>query len=138
MRLRVAICESIQAFGRLFNCRRLVPGAFPQDADHQSSSRSEQIRADLERRCDSRCRDHELAAIDARMQGLPAELEAPKTRGKEEIAAEQARIKRRVDAEPARRRAGAARSQADLHGATCRSTPPRWPSMSRARASRPR
>ena len=41
----------------------------------------------------------ELAAIDARMKGLPAELESLKARGKEEIAAEQARIKAAADAE---------------------------------------
>lgn len=96
--------ESIWAFlGRLFNFAVLAGGLvyfLKTPITNYLASRSEQIRADLVNAAATRdAATKELAAIDARMQGLPAELEALKTRGKEEIAAEQARIKAAADAE---------------------------------------
>jgi F-type H+-transporting ATPase subunit b len=96
--------ESIWAFlGRLFNFALLAGGLvyfLKTPIANYLASRSEQIRADLVNAAATReSATRELAAIDARMKGLPAELEALKTRGKEEIAAEQARIKAAADTE---------------------------------------
>lgn len=96
--------ESPFAFpGRLFNFLVLLGGMvyfLKTPLTNYLTSRSEQIRSDLLHAAATReAATKELADIDARMRSLPAELEALKARGKEEIAAEQARIKAAADAE---------------------------------------
>ncbi len=63
-------------------------------------SRAGEIRQDLVAAAEMR-RDAtaQLAAIERKLQSLPAELEALKTRGAEDVRAEQARISRAVAAE---------------------------------------
>ena len=62
--------------------------------------RGERIRADLVQAAETRrAAEAQLAAIDERMQGLPAELEALRTRGVSEIATEEARIRAVAEAE---------------------------------------
>ena len=96
--------ESPFAFpGRLFNFLVLLGGMIyflKTPLTNYLTSRSEQIRSDLLHAAATReAATKELADIDARMRSLPAELEALKARGKEEIAAEQARIKAAAEAE---------------------------------------
>ncbi len=57
------------------------------------SGRSSQIRKDLIEAAElNRAATAQLAKVDRKMQGLPAELEALKTRGAQEIVAEEERI----------------------------------------------
>ena len=57
------------------------------------SGRSSQIRKDLIEAAElNRAATAQLAEVDRKMQGLPAELEALKTRGAQEIVAEEERI----------------------------------------------
>lgn len=96
--------ESLASFlGRLFNFAVLAGGIvyfLKTPLTSYLASRSEQIRADLVNAAATRdAATKELASIDAKMRGLPAELEALKVRGKEEMVAEQARIKAAADAE---------------------------------------
>jgi F-type H+-transporting ATPase subunit b len=96
--------ESTVAFvGRVFNFLVLAGGLvyfLRTPLSNYLSSRSEQIRSDLVTAAATReSATRELAAIDARMTGLPAELAALKARGQDEIVAEQARIKAAADAE---------------------------------------
>jgi F-type H+-transporting ATPase subunit b len=66
-------------------------------------ARSEQIRGDLETAAATRARaTRSLEELESQLAKLPAELEALKTRGKDEIAAEQVRIAQTAEAERAR------------------------------------
>jgi F-type H+-transporting ATPase subunit b len=67
------------------------------------ASRSDQIRGDLVQAAEmKRTAEQELAAVEARMKALPAEIEALRARGAEELAAEEARIRADAEAERAR------------------------------------
>lgn len=67
------------------------------------ASRGEEIRGDLVNAAETRrAAEQELAAVDARMKGLPAEIEALRARGAEELAAEEARIRAAAEAERTR------------------------------------
>lgn len=62
--------------------------------------RSEQIRVDLVNAADARrTAERQLAEIDTRMQALPGELDALRTRGADEVKAEEARIRAAAEAE---------------------------------------
>jgi len=64
------------------------------------SGRSDQIREDLVNAAETkRAAAAQIAEIDRRMQALPAELEALRAQGAEEIAAEEARIRGAAAAE---------------------------------------
>ncbi len=67
------------------------------------SGRSSQIRKDLVEAAElNRTATAQLADVDRKMQALPAELDALKTRGGQEIAAEEARIASAATADRAR------------------------------------
>lgn len=95
--------NSMAFFGRLFNFLVLAGGLvyfLRTPLSTYLSSRSAQIRSDLVTAAATRASAaQERASIAARMTSLPAELAALKTRGNEEIAAEQARIKAAADTE---------------------------------------
>jgi F-type H+-transporting ATPase subunit b len=62
--------------------------------------RSTEIRSDLTRAAETReAAARELALIDQKMKALPAEIEALKVRGAEEVAAEEARIRQAAEAD---------------------------------------
>ncbi|HSL22616.1 MAG TPA: ATP synthase F0 subunit B [Vicinamibacterales bacterium] len=66
-------------------------------------SRGDEIRAELVQAGEMRrTAELQLAEVDRRMQALPGELDALRTRGAEEIAAEEQRIRSAADAERAR------------------------------------
>jgi len=65
--------------------------------------RSTEVRSDLVKAAETRAAAAaQLAAIEQKMQALPAEIEALRRRGAEEIAAEEARIREVAAAERAR------------------------------------
>jgi F-type H+-transporting ATPase subunit b len=64
------------------------------------ASRGQQVRADLvSAKETSAAAAAQLAEIDKKLQALPGEIEALKTRGKQEIAAEEARIRQAAESE---------------------------------------
>jgi F-type H+-transporting ATPase subunit b len=64
------------------------------------ANRSQQVRADLvSAKETSATAAAQLAEIDKKLQALPGEIETLKARGKQEIAAEEARIKQTAEAE---------------------------------------
>jgi F0F1-type ATP synthase membrane subunit b/b' len=66
-------------------------------------SRGDQIRGDLVNAAETRsAAERELAAVETKMKGLPAEIDALRARGAAEIAAEEARIRAAAEAERAR------------------------------------
>ncbi len=66
-------------------------------------SRGDQIRGDLVNAAETRsAAEQELAAVEARMKALPADIEALRARGAAEIAAEEARIRTAAEVERAR------------------------------------
>lgn len=68
-------------------------------ADHLAN-RGQQVRADLvSAKETSAAAAAQLAEIDKKLQALPGEIETLKARGKQEIAAEEARIKQAAEAE---------------------------------------
>jgi F0F1-type ATP synthase membrane subunit b/b' len=96
--------ESIWAtIGRLFNFAVLVGGliyVLRSPLAQYLANRSQQIRGGLESaRATSATATSQLAEIDRRLQSLPAELEALRKRGVEEIAAEEQRIQAKAEAE---------------------------------------
>jgi len=96
--------ESIWAtIGRLFNFAVLVGGliyVLRSPLAQYLANRSQQIRGGLESaRETSATATSQLAEIDRRLQTLPAELDALRKRGVEEIAAEEQRIQAKAEAE---------------------------------------
>ena len=88
---------------RLFNFAVLVGGLvyfLRSPLAQHLASRTQQIRGGLEAaRETTATATAQLAEIDRRLQSLPAELEALRTRGLEEIAAEERRIQAKAEAE---------------------------------------
>ncbi len=77
--------------------------------------RSTEIRSDLTKAAETReAASAELAAIEQKMKALPAEIEALKARGAEEIAAEEARLRQATEQER-ERLLEQARREIDLH-----------------------
>jgi len=88
---------------RLFNFAVLVGGLvyfLRSPLAQHLASRTQQIRGGLEAaRETTATATAQLAEIDRRLQSLPAELEALRTRGLEEISAEERRIQAKAEAE---------------------------------------
>jgi F0F1-type ATP synthase membrane subunit b/b' len=96
--------ESIWAtVGRLFNFAVLVGGliyVLRSPLAQYLTNRSQQIRSGLESARETSAQaTSQLAEIDRRLQTLPAELEALRKKGVEEIAAEEQRIQAKAEAE---------------------------------------
>ena len=96
--------ESIWAtIGRLFNFAVLVGGliyVLRSPLAQYLANRSQQIRGGLESARETSAKaTSQLAEIDRRLQTLPAELDALRKRGVEEIAAEEQRIQAKAEAE---------------------------------------
>jgi len=99
--------ESIWAtVGRLFNFIVLVGGliyVLRSPLAQYLANRSQQIRGGLESARETSAKaTSQLAELDRRLQALPAELEALRKKGVEEIAAEEQRIQAKAEAERAR------------------------------------
>ena len=99
--------ESIWAtIGRLFNFAVLVGGliyVLRSPLAQYLANRSQQIRGGLDSARETSAKaTSQLAEIDRRLQMLPAELEALRKKGVEEIAAEEQRIQAKAEAERAR------------------------------------
>ena len=99
--------ESIWAtVGRLFNFIVLVGGliyVLRWPLAQYLANRSQQIRGGLESARETSAKaTSQLAELDRRLQALPAELEALRKKGVEEIAAEEQRIQAKAEAERAR------------------------------------
>jgi F0F1-type ATP synthase membrane subunit b/b' len=96
--------ESVWAVpGRIFNFAVLIGGLIyllRSPLAQHLASRSQQIRGGLEAaRTTSATATAQLAELDRRLQALPAELEALRKKGVEEIAAEEKRIQAKAEAE---------------------------------------
>ncbi|MEO5823592.1 MAG: hypothetical protein ABIT71_24065 [Vicinamibacteraceae bacterium] len=99
--------ESVWAVpGRIFNFAVLLGGLIyllRSPLAQHLASRSQQIRGGLESaRETSATATAQLAELDRRLQTLPAELEALRKKGVEEIAAEEHRIQAKAEAERTR------------------------------------